>query len=161
MTEQQQAIADPGRRNFLVRVITVVQGVMAATLVFVLGGTILAPSFRRRQESWLRASSLSALRENEPLAVTLRVARQDGYAQVVDRTIVYLVRLGEGDVRALSSTCTHLGCRTAYDRESRQIVCPCHGGIFDIHGNVVEGPPPEPLEPLKTRIENDEVFVQV
>ena len=51
------------------------------------------------------------------MPVTLRVTRQDGYSQVVDRTVVYLVRTGEQDVRAMQSTCTHLGCRTAYDRK--------------------------------------------
>ena len=161
MTDQQQPMSDMGRRNFLVRVIAVVQGVMAAMLAFVLGGAVLAPSFRRREQSWLQATSLRALRDNEPLAVTLRVARQDGYAQVVDRTVVYLVKLGERDVRAFSSTCTHLGCRTSYDREARQIVCPCHGGVFDIQGNVLVGPPSEPLAALTTRIEDDQVLVQV
>jgi nitrite reductase/ring-hydroxylating ferredoxin subunit len=161
MTDQQQPIASMGRRNFLVRAIVALHGAMLAALAFVLGGAILSPSFRRREESWLRAASLGALRDNEPVAVTLRVSRQDGYAQVVDRTVVYLVKVGERDVRALSSTCTHLGCRTSYDRVTRHIVCPCHGGVFDVQGNVIEGPPSEPLAPLATRIDGGNVLVQV
>ena len=95
------------------------------------------------------------------MPVTLRVTRQDGYSQVVDRTVVYLVRTGEQDVRAMQSTCTHLGCRTAYDRKSKRILCPCHGGVFDSQGNVVDGPPPAPLPTLTTRVENGHVLVQV
>ena len=133
---------------------------MGATLAFVLGGAILAPSFQRRAEEWLSAGRLDLLREDEPMAVTLRVSRQDGYAQVVDRKVVYLVRSGQ-DVRALESTCTHLGCRTSYDREGKRIVCPCHGGVFGIDGRVVAGPPPEPLRALPTRIDGDQILVQV
>jgi menaquinol-cytochrome c reductase iron-sulfur subunit len=156
-----QPMHEMGRRSFLVRAISTVHAAMGATLAFILGGTILAPSFRRPESSWLRAGSLGSLRDNEAVPVTLRVARRDGYAQVVDSTVIYLVKMGERDVRALQSTCTHLGCRTSYDRESRRILCPCHGGVYDMQGNVLEGPPPTPLASLTTRIEDDQVLVQV
>lgn len=161
MTEHQQPDFELGRRNFLIKAITAVHGAIGAALAFVLGGAVLAPSFEKRNASWLRAGSLASLREHEPTAVTLRIARRDGYAQVVDRTVIYLVKVGEQEVRALHSTCTHLGCRTSYDRESRRIVCPCHGGVYDVQGNVVEGPPPAPLPPIATRIEDGNVLVQV
>lgn len=160
MTDHQPTPADLGRRNFFVRVITGVHAAMGATLTFILGGAVLAPSFQKRDESWLHAAALDAVRENEPLAVTLRVARQDGYAQVVDRTVVYLVRSG-GEVKALQSTCTHLGCRTSYDRANKRIVCPCHGGVYDLQGNVIEGPPPAPLPAVPTRVDGGQILVQV
>ncbi len=150
-----------GRRRFLVRTIVVIQAAIGATLGFVLGATTLSPSFSRRDAAWLRAADLDSLPENQPVPVTLRVNRQDGYSQVVDRTVVYLVRTGEQNVRAMQSTCTHLGCRTSYDRRSKRIMCPCHGGIFDAQGNVVAGPPPAPLPRLTTRVENGQVLVQV
>lgn len=157
----QQTPDSLGRRNFMVRTIIALQATMGAALAFILGSTTLAPSFSRRDATWLRAAELDALLENQPMPVTLRITRQDGYSQVVDRTVVYLVRTGDQDVRALQSTCTHLGCRTAYDRRSKRILCPCHGGVFDVQGNVVEGPPPAPLPSLATRVENGQVMVQV
>ncbi len=160
MNDHQPTPISWGRRNFLVRVIAGIQAAMGATLAFILGGAVLAPSFRRRGESWLHAATLDAVRENEPLAVTLRVARQDGYAQVVDRKVIYLVRQGN-EVRAMGSTCTHLGCRTSYDKPNKRIICPCHGGVYDLQGNVVSGPPPAPLPPVATRIDGDQVLVQV
>ncbi|MCA1586937.1 MAG: hypothetical protein LC791_19925, partial [Acidobacteria bacterium] len=114
MTDQQPT-NELGRRSFLVRVISTVHAAMGATLAFILGGAVLAPSFQRRDQSWLRAGSLGTFRDNEPVPVTLRVARSDGYAQVVDRTVIYVVKTGARDVRAFHSTCTHLGCRTSYD----------------------------------------------
>jgi Rieske Fe-S protein len=134
---------------------------MAATIAFVFGATTLAPSFSRREETWLQAASLESLVENQPVPVTLRVTRNDGYSQVVDRTVVYLVRTGDENVRALQSTCTHLGCRTSYDRKTKRILCPCHGGVFDVQGNVLGGPPPVPLPALATKVEDGQVLVQV
>jgi Rieske Fe-S protein len=161
MTETQPTTTSLDRRNFLVRAITAIHATMAATVAFILGSTTLAPSFSRREETWLRAAAFDSLPENQPFPVTLRVSRNDGYSQVVDRTVVYLVRTGDEDVRALQSTCTHLGCRTSYDRKTRRIVCPCHGGVFDVNGSVLEGPPPAPLPTLTTRVEDGQVLVQV
>lgn len=161
MTETEPTATSMGRRNFLVRAITAIHATMAATVAFILGATTLAPSFSRRDETWLQAAAFDSLPENQPVPVTLRVTRNDGYSQVVDRTVVYLVRTGDENVRALHSTCTHLGCRTSYDRKTKRILCPCHGGVFDVNGNVVEGPPPTPLATLTTRVENGQVLVQV
>jgi Rieske Fe-S protein len=161
MTDSQTTAAPLGRRNFLVRAITAIHAAMAATVAVIVGGATLAPSFSRRDETWLRAAELEQLPENQPVPVTLRVMRSDGYSQVIDRTVVYLVRTGNDSVRALQSTCTHLGCRTSYDRKSKRILCPCHGGVFDVHGNVMDGPPPAPLPSLATKVEGGHVLVQV
>jgi Rieske Fe-S protein len=150
-----------GRRRFLARTIATIHTAIGATLTFILGSAAFAPAFARRSDSWLRASTLDNLREGEPVPITLRVTRQDGFTQVVDRTVVYLVKTGESEVRAMHSTCTHLGCRTSYDAESKQIVCPCHGGVYDVNGQVVAGPPPAPLPQLNARVEDGTVFVQI
>jgi Rieske Fe-S protein len=161
MTDVNSTPEDIGRRSFVARAIIAIQAALAGTVAFIVGGTVLAPSFLRRDASWLRAGSIEALPDNQPVAVTLRVNRQDGYAQVVDRTLVYLVKTGEQDVRVLQSRCTHLGCQTSYDRRAKKIVCPCHGGVFDVQGNVLEGPPPAPLPRLEARVENGVVMVQI
>ena len=148
------------RRGFLVRVIQATQAVIGATLAFVVGGAVVAPSFSRREPLWLRAADLPQLDDDMPRAVTLRIARPDGASEVVDRRVVYLVKSGD-EVRAFDSTCTHLGCRTRFNPESMQIECPCHGGVYDIKGNVISGPPPAPLASLPTRVEHDQVLVQV
>jgi Rieske Fe-S protein len=140
-----------------------IQGTYAligATLAFVVGGAVVAPSFGRRETLWLHAGDASGLEEGTPVPITLRVARPDGPSEAVDRKVIYLVKNGN-DVRALDSTCTHLGCRTRFNVESRQIECPCHGGIYDVNGNVVSGPPPAPLRPMATRLENGQVMVEV
>ena len=147
------------RRRFLAAAINTIQGIIGGTLAVVLGGAIIGPSFLRRRETWLKAGSLDALNENEPTPVTIRVARQDGYTQTVERQVVFLVKSGDG-VKALSSTCTHLGCRVSWDAEAKQLRCPCHGGVYDRTGAVVAGPPPAPLASLMTRIDAGQVLIQ-
>jgi Rieske Fe-S protein len=150
-----------GRRTFLARIVTTIHAVIGGTLGVILGGSILAPSFARRQENWLGAGALSDLADNEPTAITIRVARDDGYAQIVDRQVVFLVKTGEAQVTALSSVCTHLGCRVSWDAEKELLLCPCHGGAFDRAGTVKDGPPPAPLATVPVRIDGDRIQVQL
>jgi Rieske Fe-S protein len=151
---------DAGRRGFLKGAIAIVQGAIGATVAFLLGGAVVAPIFGRRRESWLPAGSLDDLVDNEPTPVTIRVTREDGYTQVVDRQVVFLVKSG-AQVTALSSTCTHLGCRVSWDAEAQALKCPCHGGVFDRTGAVKAGPPPAPLASLPTKIDGSQVLVEL
>jgi len=151
----------PERRQFLARVITTIHTVIGGTIGVILGGAILSPIFGKRQENWLTAANLADLPENRPTPVTIRVAREDGYNQVIDRRTVFLVKTGESQVTALDSTCTHLGCRVSWDAEAQVLRCPCHGGVYDATGAVTAGPPPAPLATLTTRIEGNQVLVQL
>lgn len=54
-----------------------------------------------------------------------------------------LVRTGDNEFQALSSTCPHLGCQVRKTRFGFR--CPCHGSAFDLQGQVTNGPANEPL----------------
>ena len=49
-----------------------------------------------------------------------------------------------GEMRAVLSTCSHSGCEVTKLRTTFE--CPCHGSEYDLQGNVLRGPAPEPLE---------------
>lgn len=148
------------RRNFLSRFVIAVQAAIGGAVTYVVGGAALAPSFASHARSWQRAASVDELADGVPTPVTLRLIRQDGYRQVVDRRVVYIQRAADG-VRVLDSTCTHLGCRTRYDDTSKHFVCPCHGGVYDSDGSVLEGPPPASLRRIEARIDGTDVVVQL
>ena len=147
------------RRTVLVRFIQGIHALMGATLAFVVGGAVVAPGFARRHSAWLPAAALSDLEEGMPTQIALQVPRNDGAIEVIDRRLVYLVRSGNA-VRALDSTCTHLGCRTRFNADTRRIECPCHGGMYDAAGRVIGGPPPSPLQSMPARVEDGRVFVE-
>jgi Rieske Fe-S protein len=89
------------------------------------------------------------------------VSRQDGWYRERARETVFLVWDGRTTVHAMSATCTHLGCQVRWDAESAHFRCPCHGGVFDVTGRVVFGPPPRPLERLDARIDDADGTVLV
>jgi cytochrome b6-f complex iron-sulfur subunit len=70
-----------------------------------------------------------------------------------------LVRIGETDWRAFSAVCTHLNCTVQYQEASHQIWCACHNGMYDLHGRVVSGPPPRPLEEYTVKVRGDDVVI--
>jgi Rieske Fe-S protein len=151
----------PERRRFLGRLVLALQSVMAMTVAGVVGGAAVAPLRRERHASWRPAATLGSLDAARPVPVTLSLTRQDGYARVVERRTVFLVREGERAVAAFDSTCTHLGCRVSWDEGSAELRCPCHGGVFDRYGAVKAGPPPAPLTRVETRLDGDQVLVRL
>lgn len=70
-----------------------------------------------------------------------------------------LIRTPDGELRAFSAVCTHLQCTVQYKKETSQIWCACHNGIYDLSGRNVSGPPPKPLEAYKVNLRGDEVVV--
>ena len=152
---------DGSRRRFLSGAITAIQGAIGATLAFLLGGAVMSPAFGTRRSNWWPAVALDDLPDNEPTPVAIRVTREDGYSQVVERQVVFLVKTGATSVTALSSTCTHLGCRVSWNADDQTLKCPCHGGVFDRTGAVKAGPPPQPLAKLPARIDGEQVLVEL
>jgi len=73
----------------------------------------------------------------------------------------WVVRTGSDQVVALPATCTHLRCILQWDKDLGRFVCPCHAGAFDLNGNVVAGPPPRPLQPLKVEIKGGVIYVDL
>ena len=73
-----------------------------------------------------------------------------GGSVVHDKIIV--IKTGASSFAALSNICTHNGCTLTYLSTTNILVCPCHGGTFNIQGKVVSGPPPAELSAYKTSI---------
>lgn len=66
-----------------------------------------------------------------------------------------------GNLTVLSAVCSHLGCLVNYRKETKEFVCPCHGGKYDISGKNIEGPPPAPLTTYPVEIRNGVVMVGI
>jgi len=70
-----------------------------------------------------------------------------------------LIMNSDGTYRALSATCTHLGCTVQYRSDLREIWCACHNGIYDLNGRNVSGPPPRPLDVFDVHLRGDDIVV--
>ena len=138
------------------------------------GGTaaamILAEACVGREHEWaslfdprrlnLRAAASSAIKENG----------ETGYRMVWDRLVnrggrpIEDLAPGEGDIVehdgdkvagyrnddgqliAVSTRCTHLGCQVNWNAAERSWDCPCHGSRFGPDGSVLHGPAVHRLE---------------
>jgi cytochrome b6-f complex iron-sulfur subunit len=72
---------------------------------------------------------------------------------------VFVLRLADAQVVAVSAICTHLRCVLQWKRDSSTFLCPCHDGAFDKTGNVLSGPPKKPLRQYAVEIRADEIVV--
>ncbi len=65
----------------------------------------------------------------------------------------------EGGFLAISAICTHLNCVVNWNEILKKFECPCHGAKFNQNGEVLEGPPPRPLNLHKLQIVAGNVVV--
>ena len=65
---------------------------------------------------------------------------------------VILLKVSDAEYRAFSATCTHLDCIVGYQKDRSRIFCNCHGGVYDLNGRNVSGPPPRPLMAFKVNL---------
>ncbi len=70
-----------------------------------------------------------------------------------------LIRTPQGELRAFTAICTHLGCIVQYGSEHSDIWCACHNGHYDLNGKNVSGPPPRPLAPYIVKVQGNEIVV--
>lgn len=148
------------RRRALVLFVNSTLALISGGLAAVLGAFALRPSSAAAGR-WIKAGPLGDLTPNVPVPRVLALSRQDGWYRERARETVFLVWDGASSVHALSATCTHLGCQVRWDAEATRFRCPCHGGVFDANGQVLEGPPPRPLDRVETRVESGAVLVRL
>ena len=103
-----------------------------------------------------RVARLSELVVGQPQQVVIRETRRDAWTlypnEVVGR--VFLIRRDGDHVDAFTTTCPHLGCSINYTGDAQTpFVCPCHGGRFDIHGQLLQpnNPAPRGMDSLETQ----------
>ena len=58
---------------------------------------------------------------------------------------------------AISDRCAHVGCPVRWVDATERFICPCHGGVYDLLGRRVGGPPVRPLDRFYTRVNGGQV----
>lgn len=151
------------RRRALTIFVNSAVALIGGGLTAVLGAFALRPGRNARAERWVRAGALATLVPNVPVPRVLSISRHDGWYRERARETVFLVWDGKTGVHGLSATCTHLGCQVRWEAAETKFRCPCHGGVFDAQGRVVEGPPPRALDRFDVRIDpaTGQVLVRV
>ena len=154
----QQTQMGRARRNFL-RAALALGVISAATLV--LWNVTSTP--QPTPTTQLTNSATSALATSNPVVPSIQPAGNsqppiaNAATIATDQAFTYndpslgpiiLIHLDNGQFVAYSAICTHAGCQVQFDPSLREIVCPCHGAVYDPYHNaqVVGGPAPYPLQ---------------
>lgn len=82
-----------------------------------------------------------------------------GEVYSVNNKPVIVIHLADG-WKALSATCTHLGCILFWNEQREVIACPCHEAYFNTSGAVISGPPPSPLAEYRVQVEDGQIYVE-
>jgi nitrite reductase/ring-hydroxylating ferredoxin subunit len=89
-------------------------------------------------------------------AATLAPGTSLNFSYPTAKDSAILVRTLDGELHAFGQKCTHLSCPVYFERAHQRLECPCHDGAFDAKtGNVLYGPPPRPLDPIKLEVRAD------
>jgi Rieske Fe-S protein len=149
------------RRRALAIFVNTVVALIGGGLSAMLGAFAFGPRAGASQGRWSRAGTTDDLKPDEPVARVLSVSRVDGWYRARARETVFLVWDGDKAIRAMSATCTHLGCQVRWEAKDKKFRCPCHGGVYAADGRVLEGPPPRPLQTVEARIDPSDSSVLV
>jgi len=74
-------------------------------------------------------------------------------------TPIIIINRKESGYVALSRVCSHLGCLVGYDKFQGKLVCPCHAGAFNLDGQVISGPPSNPLNRYDIKLTSQHIIL--
>jgi cytochrome b6-f complex iron-sulfur subunit len=130
--------------QWLVRSFLSLWGLASAGIVF---SFLKSPSVDSAADRIVSAGSFSALGIGEARLI------QHGNRPL------YVLRVSEAQVIALSAVCTHRQCVLDWSRDRKSFVCPCHAGVFDASGQVTSGLPRRRLEQYRVSVRGDELSI--
>jgi Rieske Fe-S protein len=156
----------PSERRGFPRKITGWLAAAVGAVVAVPGlGFLAAPLERetvRGGKGPLRVARLTELKPGRPLRCDVRGELIDAWSRVPDVKLgsCWLVKSEmDGNLRAFSTVCPHLGCGVDWNDAQRRFVCPCHDSFFSLDGKVITGPSPRDLDELEVVTEAADVKV--
>jgi Rieske Fe-S protein len=148
------------RRDFLKVSTWAIAGLISTALAIPAIAFILGPALKKSEvQTWIRLGDIAKVELGTPTLFKVDIERQTGWIVEREKRSAYVLTDNGRDFVAMSSICTHLGCRVRWIPEREQFYCPCHDGVFDKEGNVVSGPPPRPLDRYEIKVEDNQLLI--
>jgi menaquinol-cytochrome c reductase iron-sulfur subunit len=154
------------RRRFMTGTAHTAGAVAAASFALPALGFALGPIFEHNVIRWETVGTVDEFTDNNYVPTVLTVTPGIGEA---GKTTVYMRKHNpaiDTDVYdrntpyvAISDRCVHLGCPVRWVSAAERFICPCHGGVYDLLGKPVAGPPVRPLDRFYTRVTGENVEV--
>jgi len=141
--------------------------IATAAIVLPALGFAVGPIFKSSQHRWEAVGPTDLFTNTNYVPVVLTLTPNIGEA---GKSTVYIRQFNAAidtdpydqgtPYIAISSRCAHLGCPVRWVDAAERFICPCHGGVYDLLGRRVGGPPVRPLDRFYTRV-NAEDQVEV
>ena len=154
------------RRRFMSGTAHTAGAIAAAAVTLPALGFAIGPVFDRAPDSWQQIGPVSHFTPVDYTPTVITIGPGIGEAGL---SLAYVRRHNpaiDGPVKdrydhviAISSRCVHVGCPVRWVAASESFICPCHGGVYDVVGRRVGGPPPRPLDRFYTLIRRGQVFI--
>jgi quinol---cytochrome c reductase iron-sulfur subunit, bacillus type len=152
------------RRRFMTGGANVAGVIAAAAFTLPALGFAIGPIFKSTPVRWETVGKVDDFPDNNYIPVVLTLTPGIGEA---GKTTAYVRKYNPAldtdpydrgaQFIALSSRCAHLGCPVRWVDAAERFICPCHGGVYDLLGRRVGGPPVRPLDRFYTRVIGEDV----
>ena len=151
--------AQVSRRQFLTYTIGGVAVVVAAAVGIPAAVDFLSPAWKKTTALSSVVARTTDIPVGKPVFVTYELRIPDGWVITTLSKGAWIVTKDGKQFVAYDPRCTHLNCPYSWDDAKKIFHCPCHGGQFDIDGNVIGGPPPRPLDRLPLAIQGNNILL--
>ena len=164
---KKKSDAQPDRRDFLKKSLSVVIGGIVGLVPMVAGLLVLIDPLRRKAAagSAVRVTTLDALpKDGVPRKFPVLASRTDAWNKYTNVPVgaVYLRRTSDDKVLALNVVCPHAGCFVDFVGDRGGFLCPCHNSTFTVDGKIENpaSPSPRALDTLEVQVrQGGEVWV--
>ncbi|OQX61729.1 MAG: hypothetical protein B5M51_07300 [Anaerolinea sp. 4484_236] len=148
------------RRDF-VKVTTAALGsIMTVAMGLPVIGYLIDPALREESgEAWIPLGPLESFPIGIPTPFSFTRSNINGWEKTVNSYGGFVVRKSETEIITLSNICTHLSCNVYWLEDEQQYECPCHDAHFTAAGEVIDGPPPRPLDQFEYKVEEGSLFI--
>lgn len=136
------------RRDFITATTGIVGGLIGVVLGIPAIGYLIAPALREdKAGAPIEIGQLNDIPVGQFYPFSFTITKVNGWERTANNYGGYLMRRSEdpNDILVLSSRCTHLSCTVKWNQDADAFICPCHDAKFGPTGQVLDGPPPEPL----------------
>jgi menaquinol-cytochrome c reductase iron-sulfur subunit len=158
--DRASEVVQSARRSFLKKSLGVLLGLVAAAVAWPMGASLVSPSYRKPKLHYTKVPGFGSMPIGQPVKLSVPDPTVDAYMRGQEVQYVWAIRQSATEATVFSPICTHLGCQHSWQPERHEFICPCHGSVFAISGQVMGGPAPRPLDTLAHKIENGELWVQ-
>jgi Rieske Fe-S protein len=147
------------RRRLMTGTAHATGAIAAAAILLPAIGFAVGPIFQRPRARWQPIGRADAFPDDTYVPKVIEI--EPGVGEAGKSTIFVRRRNPRIDVDhadrfdefiAVTSRCAHVGCPVSFKEAAQVFVCPCHGGVYDLLGRRIGGPPPRPLDRFYTRV---------